>query len=181
MKIKISKEEKDFYDNYEGSKATFHSYSLRIVSCKQEKEYAIQKRNAVNKAGLSVWRIDETGRECGKCWAYKKRSFFYKSKRWLNNRMPWCNTCVKLNRKKRANKNKEKIKEYTKKRDRLFIWEHIIFEEPIIIDWSPRIDERECIDYKKGKGNKIRCKRTGVCKRICLWVLRRKKIKFFRS
>ena len=102
-------------------------------------------------------QISEDGRICTKCLVFKERNEFindfsnkktYKSTR--------CKECIyKAKQEYRIRTNRAKDKEYREKKRKLEIGQIISFLDPIYIDWRPREDKRQVIDYKYKKWYKI--------------------------
>jgi len=113
-------------------------------------------------------QISDDGRVCTKCLKFKLWKSYvndYNNKK--THHSTKCKLCInkaKLDYRLRTNRAKDK--EYKNKTRKLEVGQIISFLEPIYINWDPREDKQEVIDYKYNRWYTIKSLLTGETSRL---------------
>lgn len=159
----------EYYKNYDNEKVSYSVYFARIKQQWMKKENAIKIQQLKWKHMIKT-KISKDWRICTKCLQYKERKYFSKTKNTLTRYTSDCLECRRKAKQLYREKTKyNKDHEYKKKRRSIKLWTIICMDTPVYIDWIPREDKREVIDYKYKKWYMIKSLLTWYYKWIDLW------------
>ena len=158
----------EYYRIYNWEKTSYANFANRHLRLWYSKEEAILPK--VRRAWApDKTKVEENGRECTVCWEMQNRDQFAKSKLGINGKTSDCKDCRNKRVRWYREKNWERYKSNYKDMRKLHIGEYIALLEPVYVDWFPREDVYEVLDYEFRQWYKLRSTLTGYYRNACTW------------
>ena len=142
------KELNDFYRNHTDPKVLYNTFKTRILTYKYtDREKAITEKLYTSRR-QNKW-IDEDGRICTKCKQRKPRNMFAYTKATVCHMTSKCKECRNAEHRELRKRQWWLVDKARKDKQRkLIIGEKIALAQPRYINWLPREDIYQVVDYK---------------------------------